>query len=358
MTLHAARPFLIAAVVLVVLGVVAYLGRARLRGPLAEAARLLASVRSSIGEARLHTAGQVALALWFAYWAADTISTLARQKAPFGQDIRIYYRATQLWLHGSDPWAASVQVGSHAFSYAGSPATTIILAPSALLSEGQFTALWIALSTVCAVWIVRRLGLPIWWLLFAPTVEAIWSGNPQVVVLALLLAGSGRLGPIADTAAVALKVYAGVPLLGERSIRRVLAASAFTVATFLIAPGLWLDYLRSFGSISARLAAESLRGFSAFYYPLLLVPVAIAIALMWRRDRRVAAWLAVPALWPASEFHYSTFAMPVMSPILAVLLVIRRQQLPPVVILFDIAWRLGGGPLRRRVSAWLQQPTG
>jgi len=197
-TLHAARPFLIGAAVLLALGIAMYLGRARLRGPLAGVALRIAAARAAVGERRLHAAGQAALALWFAYWAVATLSTLARQAAPLGQDIRIYYRATQLWLHGGDPWTATVHVGAHQFAYAGSPATTIILAPSALLSENQFTALWIALTAACALLIVRRLRLPLWWLLFAPTVEAVWSGNPQVVVLAIyvVLASLGVAAPI------------------------------------------------------------------------------------------------------------------------------------------------------------------
>jgi hypothetical protein len=354
--LHLSRVLPVAMAVTLVVGGVAFLFRARLRGPTLVLVTWLEGERARIGERRLRAAGQAALALWFAYWAFVTLSTLMRDHVPVGQDIQIYYRGTQMWLHGGDPWAASITVGRHVFSYAGSPATTIMLAPSALFTEAQFTALWVALTGICAVLVVRRLKLPIWWLLFAPTLEAVYSGNPQIVVLALLLAGSGRLGVIADTAAVALKVYAGIPLLGERSIRRVLAAAALTVASFALAPGLWLHYLASFQAISARLAKESGGGFSAFDVPVLLVPVAIAIVLMWRRDHRVAAWLAVPALWPATEYHYSTFAMPVMSPILAVLLVVRKFHVPPIAILIDIAWRLGGGQFRRRFAAWLRPP--
>lgn len=357
LTLRAARPWLVGGAILFAVGVVAFLGRDRLRVVLALALSRVGRARARMGERRLHLAGQTALAVWFAYWALDLARSLARQGTPLGQDIRVYYRATHLWLQGGDPWAAFVQVGVRGhFAYAGSPATVIAFAPSAILSEDVFTGLWVALTAASAALIVRRLGLPIWWMLFAPTLEAIWSGNPQIVVFALLLAGSGRLGAVADTVAVALKVYAGIPLLGVRSIRRVLASASFTVVTFVLAPGLWIHYAQDFGSISARLATESSKGFSAFYFPLLLVPVALAIALMWRRDHRVAAWLAVPALWPSSEFHYSTFALPVMSPILAVLLVIRRQQLPPVAILIDIAWRLGGSFIQTRASAWLQQP--
>jgi hypothetical protein len=39
-----------------------------------------------------------------------------------------------------------------------------------------------------------------------------------------------------------------------------------------------------------------------------LVPVSMAALLAIGRKR--AAWWSIPALWPASQFHYSVFAMP------------------------------------------------
>ena len=244
-------------------------------------------------------------------------------------------------------------VGSHSvFTYAGSPVTTILLAPSALFSEDQFTLLWLGLSALSALAIVRWLRLPPWWLLFPPTAEALYSGNPQLVVLMLLLAGAGRPGVVADAIAVALKVYAVIPLLGERRLRRVGLALVLTLATFVMAPSLWIHYVEQFGAISARLAHESRNGYSAFYYPLLLVPTAIAIILLWRRDAKAAAWLAVPALWPSSEFHCATFAEPVMTPLLAVLLAVPIQRLAPVATMLYVFWRLAADPFQTRLATW------
>ena len=314
----------------------------------------LVAVRGQVGEERLRLLGQIALAAWFILQSYQRIARLLKDEVPLGQDIQIYYRAVQEWLAGGDPWSASVAVNPHAiFHYAGSPATTVLLAPSALFSEGQFTALWLVLSAMSAVAIVRWLRLPIWWLLFPPTVEALYSGNPQLVVLMLLLAGAGRAGVAADTIAVTLKVYAIVPLLAERRPRRIVYALGLTLATVVVAPWLWTEYLTQFGAISARLERESAGGFSAFYHPVLLVPTAIAIILLWRRDRKAAGWLAVPALWPSSEFHYSTFAQPVMTPILAVLLSVYAQQgLVPVAIMLDVFWRFAAEPVRTRLAAW------
>ena len=308
-----------------------------------------------VGPNRLRMAGSAALVVWFIYWLYRTTSTLLRYQVPIGQDIRIYYRAVQLWLHGGDPWSATIHFGHATFSFAGSPATLLVLAPLAVvLSERLFVVVWLALGGAAAFMTVRWLRLPFWWLLFPPTVEALYSCNPQLVILALLLAGRGRAGAWADALAVAVKVYGFVPLIGERTVRRLIAAMSLSIVSLLIVPGLWLDYFRSLGAISARLAKESALGYSAFYFPGLLIPVVVVLVLLWLKDRRAAAWLAVPAVWPASEFHYSTLALPVMTPILAVLLAPNIQRLPPVAILVDGIWRLAGPTLRRMTRDWLE----
>jgi hypothetical protein len=313
----------------------------------------LDAARDRVGEDHLRILGQIVLAAWFAGQTYLRIARFVRNQVPLGQDIRIYYRGVQQWLHGGNPWSASVVAGTHVtFYYAGSPATTVLLAPSALLSEDQFTLFWLGLTALSALAIVRWLRLPLWWLLFPPTAEALYSGNPQLVVLMLLLAGASRPGVMADAIAVALKVYAVIPLLGERRLRRVGLALAVTIATFAVAPSLWVDYIGQFGAISARLALESGNGYSAFYYPLLLVPTAIAIILLWRRDPKAAAWLVVPALWPSTEFHYATFAQPVMTPLLAILLAVPIQRLAPVAIILYVVWRFAAEPVRMRLATW------
>jgi len=115
----------------------------------------------------------------------------------------------------------------------------------------------------------------------------------------LLLAGAGRAGVVWDSIAVVLKVYAVIPLLGERKLRRVCLALVLTMATVVVAPSLWIHYAQEFGAISARLARESDNGWSAFYHPKLLVPTAIAILLLWRprpEGRRMARRASALAL--------------------------------------------------------------
>jgi hypothetical protein len=289
-----------------------------------------------------------ALAAWFAIQSYLRLSQFVANRVPVGLDARIYYEGVAAWLAGHDPWTARVVFFGHTFSYAGSPATTVLMAPARLLSEDAFTAVWLGLTFGAALWTLRRLELPLWWMLFPPTTEALFSGNPQLVILALLL----MRGSLPAAIAVALKVYPIIPLIGLRRWRAATAGVVLTMLTFVVAPGLWLQYLESFGAISARLAKESQNGWSAFAFPILFVPAAIALIALARRDLAAAGWLAVPALWPDTEFHYSTFALPLRSRPLAALLAISTMQWPPIAItLYAIARlaqgrRLGPGPRR------------
>ena len=285
---------------------------------------------------RVRQAGNLLLFLWFAWQTYARISFFLRLNFPWGLDATIYYRGVIAWLHGADPWAASVSVNGYAYHYAGSPVTTVLMAPLSVIGEQAFTYGWLGLTLLATVWTLRHLGFPLWWLLFPPIAEALFSGNPQLVVLALLVTNN----PIAAALATGLKVYAFIPLLGETRWRQIGIAVLFNAATIPIAPGLWLAYVRELGAISSRLEVESLQGLSAFYFPVLLAITVVALVLLALRDRRAAGWLTVPAIWPSSQFHYSTMALPVMSPLLAVLLAFPYLRLPPVAIVLDIARRL------------------
>jgi Protein of unknown function (DUF2029). len=298
--------------------------------------------------------GTVLLAVWFAWHTYDRISFFVDRRFPVGIDATIYYRGVVAWLHGSNPWDAAVVVGGSAYHYAGTPVTTVLMAPAGLLSEGAFTVAWLVLTWVATVWTLRRLRFPLWWLLFPPIAEALFSANPQLVVLALLVANRS----VTSAVATGLKVYAFIPLVGEGRWRQISLAVAFYAATVVIAPSLWLDYLRLFGSISSRLEYESQQGGSAFYFPVLLGVTAAALLILALRDRRAAGWLAVPAVWPASQFHYSTMALPVMSPLLAVFLAVPMIRLPPVVIILEVGRRLVEPWVARLVMSEGRSPAG
>ena len=288
--------------------------------------------------------GPVLLAVWFASHTFNRLSSFAAQGFPVGIDATIYHRGVVAWLHGSNPWDAAVVGADWSFHYVGTPPTTVLMSPAGLLSEGAFTAAWMALTWVAAVWALRRIGLPLWWLLFPPLAEALYSANPQVVVLALLLANRS----LTSAVAIGLKVFAVIPLAAELRWRQIALGVALCAGTVVVAPDLWQDYVGSFWTISSRLEFETQQGGSAFSVPILLGVTAMALLLLAVRDHRRAGWLTVPALWPSSQFHYSTLALPVMSPLLAVVLAI-QMRLAPVAIILE-AGRILIGP--RLVGAW------
>ena len=107
--------------------------------------------------------------------------------------------------------------------------------------------LWLVISFLSAVALIRMLRLPLYWLMFPPIVEALISGNPQIVVVMLLVAGARRAGVVAESVAVALKVYAYIAVLGEREWRRLILAAGVSAATILVAPAIWINYAQHSG---------------------------------------------------------------------------------------------------------------
>src|SRR5207253_11201770 len=63
-------------------------------------------------------------------------------------------------------------------------------------------------------------------------------------------------------------------------------------------------------TISGRLMIEALGGWSAWVWLPLLVVAGVGIGLLLvGRHWEQAAWLTVPAVWPASQFHYATMVL-------------------------------------------------
>ena len=122
----------------------------------------------------------------------------------FGIDLRIYRAAAEVALRGGDPWAASVE----GLTFAGPPPTLLAYLPAAVLPEVVALALYGAIGLGAALVTLRTLRLPLWWLLFPPISDSLIVWNPDIVVIALLVAA-----PRLASLAVVVKVYAAVPLL-------------------------------------------------------------------------------------------------------------------------------------------------
>jgi hypothetical protein len=261
-----------------------------------------------------------------------------------GSDAMIYHRAGANWLSGSNPWDASATFSGRIYHFYAAPTAAIVMAPLSLIPLGIFVPGWIALQAASAVFVVRRLELPVWWLLFPPIVSGVLSGNPSLSVLALLLLPF----PAAGALAAMVKAYAGVPLLGERRWGAIILSAVLVVASALIAPSLWSTFFGDASARTARLMTESDGGFSGLQDPRLFVLALTSIVVIAWVDFRRAAWLAPVVLWPASQLHWSTLAMPVMTTLLALGLAFPMQQVPVVVISAHALWLVWRRTQRRR----------
>ena len=234
-----------------------------------------------------------------------------------GIDLRIYRAAAHAVLIGENPWPAT----GHDAPFAATPPTIVAYLPAALMPDMLAGIVYALLSVAAAMFVIRRLRLPIWWILFPPLFESILVLNPDVFVIALLVAG-----PRIAALAVPLKVYAVIPLLLER---RWWAASAGLFLAALAGPA-WIVFLGQFGSVFGKLSEQSMGGLSASG-TWLMVPTALALFSLRGRG---ASWLAVPGLWPYTQLHYSCIALPIVatSPLLAFLFSFGIPALPPIAI--------------------------
>lgn len=257
---------------------------------------------------------RVGLPAWFV--AIDVLWIL--KPITFAIDARHYQKAAAAWLSGGDPW----QTFEMGVRYASGPHTLLFYAPTSLVRFDLAVGVWMLAGLGAAVWVVRRLGLPIWWVAFPPLMHAIWNGNPQTVMLALLLVGH----PLASAAAAGLKLYAMVQMLFRP--RHFLVAGVFLAVTLLVLP--WQLYIQNGGGVEDHLN-DAWNG-SAARFPLLLIPT---VAALWILRARGGEWWSIPAVWPATQFYYVATVLPVVAqrPALAALAAIPVPLLIPVMVI-------------------------
>lgn len=235
----------------------------------------------------------------------------ANGKLP-GYDGWLYREASATWLAGGDPWSVGV---SHAH-FAGAPTTILSFVPAVVIPGDAFRWLFVGVCLAAAVYALRRIGLPLYWLLYAPLGVAVILGQPGVLVLALLVSVP-VLAPL-------IKPFAGLPLLWRP--RDAGLAIAGAVVTMLAATDLWLDWWRRLPALSARLTAE-LHG--AEPLPVVIGGAAALVIVAWRRPQH-ARWLAVAALWPLPEYHYAILALPTRLPWLLLLMAVVPGPIPVI----------------------------
>lgn len=235
-----------------------------------------------------------------------------------GIDARHYQRAASTWLAGGNPWS----VTESGVPYAAGPHTLLFYVPTTWLPLPLSTAVWAILGLLASVWLVRRLGLPLWWLMFPPLAHALWNANPQTVMLALLVLGT----PVAGAVASGLKLYALLPLAFHP--RRLVVAVALLAVTLPFLP--WQLYVEQGLGVGSHLST-AWNG-SAWRFPVLIPPTLLALWIL-RRDG--AEWFIVPAVFPATQFYYVSTVLPALvgRPILATAMALPVPMLLPVVVI-------------------------
>jgi hypothetical protein len=272
------------------------------------------------------------LPVWFALFALWFFWVIVGTGVG-GIDARIYHRGVVAWVEGADPWAAGyVLPNGEPAHFAGLPLTLIVLGWAALIPEDAFVVGMFGLCIAASVWVVYRLRLPWWWVLFPPLVHGTVSANPGVIVVALLLLPGNW-----SVVATGLKVYAVLPMLGEARWRQLAALAVFIGITLIAFSDLWLEWLTRAPALSTRLAREANGGTGATADLLLYPPTLFAIAVLLVFDRKAAGWLVVPSLWPSAQFHYGVMALPVIRLLPAVLLSVPMHGLPAVAVMLH-AW--------------------
>lgn len=278
----------------------------------------------------------IILAVWFGLISLLVLSPQIYRGAPVGWDAVVYTEAARNLLSGVDPWVPT----SNAIGFAAPPPSLLPYVPFAWLPDPAVGPLWVAVAAVCAVYSVRRLGLPMWWLLFPPIAHGIATGGTALPVLALLVRG----GTFAEAAAVTIRVYAAIPMVVLGHWRSI--AAAFVVIAVTSPFLAWPTFLNEYGQISERLVLQASGGSSVAGVPI-LVPIAVIALLLLGRPR--AAWLAVPVLWPSTQLYYAVIAVPALAsaPLVAVGLAVPGAPLA-------VAVGVASQAAFERVLAWIR----
>lgn len=243
------------------------------------------------------------LPIAFVIGAESSILHLVVAPQLLGSHAWIYTDAARALLAGSDPW----RVGPAAVVFAGPPTMLLPFVPFAGLPNIVIAGIWVLASLIGGIWLLRKLGLPGYWLAFNPLLAAIGLGHPEVLAVALLFLG-GRLGGLSAI----VKPYMGFALLAQR---RWSAIAVAIIAVAITAPFLpWGLFIQERDMISQTLA-QQYSGDSVFGNPVLMLIAVVALAsLGWRR----ALWLGTPLLWPFAQQTYKLMALPVLTPVIAV----------------------------------------
>jgi hypothetical protein len=226
----------------------------------------------------------------FAFMLYARLRLALDNSASLFQDATLYYRATDAWVHGGNPWLAHSNVGT---LYAAPPPALLLNLPLLPFGENVAFYFWPIAGLIGMALAIRHYHLPWWWLAFPPFIEGLLPGSPDLALVGLMVVGAGAV-----TAFV--KPYAIPAMLAESRWRAILAAIAIGLATLLLLP--WGQFLAEWPSITRSLAAQSM-------YPPLPLPIQFVVLVALLSLGRLGLDVATPALWPNAQPHYAVFSL-------------------------------------------------
>jgi hypothetical protein len=207
-------------------------------------------------------------------------------------DAHIYFRATDAWLDGGNPWTTAYR----GVPFAGWPPTLLLNVPLIPFGEHVAVAFWVIANTLSVVFVIKKLHLPIWTVILLPVVEGWLGASPDLTLAAVLLSSIGWVAPLA-------KPYSAPLLLAAWRWRQLLFAGVAALATFAALP--WGTFLESREIVAMTFERFAGNPVSAYGNAALTLAAVLALAsLGWRRGLT----LFTPALL-AQQPHYLVFSL-------------------------------------------------
>jgi hypothetical protein len=236
--------------------------------------------------------------------SGKVFAAFVAEPGAFGYDARLYSIAARAMIEGHDPYAAPLGGGIVIVP----PTTLLTFVPFAYVDLAVVTVVCVLGNLLLAAYILRRLGLPAWWIAFPPFFVPILVGSCEILMVAALLFGN-RLSGLA----VVIKPYAALPLIAERRWYSLAIAGLIFLVSLLVLAGPWSVFLLELPRIQ-QAAVLQMPNVNASSDPLLFV---VALAALASLGIRRALWLATPVLLPRAQIHYAAMTLPALTPLLA-----------------------------------------
>jgi hypothetical protein len=237
-------------------------------------------------------------------------------------DATLYYRATEAWVAGGNPWAVQLPSG---VPFAGPPTTLLLNLPLQPFGEWIARPFWAVAGLAGWLFAMRRLRLAPWWILFPPFVEGWLAGSPDPTLFGLVVAGGGAIAALA-------KPYSIPTLIADGRWRVLAFAGVIGLITIPLLP--WGLFFSQLDAVRDAFASYS-RNVSTWGDPVAMAVVAVALVSL---GPVLGLRLLVPGLWPGAQLHYLVFSTQAGADSAFLAVALSAPGLAPLGIVLFAAW--------------------